>query len=329
MQTILISINKGGVGKSTIAGQLARYAGSLGLRVLMVDLDDQGNFSQALIRNKVNVLDSTITKVLNGALPNFKLATGFDLLQADGRVTAELVERARLKTDQDGISIEIATLAHQNFSKFLLEAKSFYDICVIDGPPALDTRVTMALALSTHVISPIQLSQESIEGMASTLNSSRGILRIKGTTNPKLDFLGFLPNMVESTPKQKAALDDLSDSLGKFFLRDNDSRLMVIPKRECIRQAQALGVSLASMTSTNNGARETWWKVRNVFDVILDRMGYTELLEDLKDKQDLEQQAAKQKAKLAKLYGPDDQVKTDDIAVIDQIKNNDLNGEES
>lgn len=326
MQTLLVSINKGGVGKSTIAGQLARYASSLGLRVLMIDLDDQGNFSQGLIRTNVNVLKNTITQVLKGELPEFNGA--FDLLPADGKVTAELVERARLKTDQDGVAIEIATLAHQNFSKFLESAKSHYDICIIDGPPALDTRVTMALALASHVICPIQLSQESIEGMASTLNASRGILRIKGTTNPKLDFLGFLPNMVESTPKQKTALADLSESLGKHFLRDNDCKLMVIPKRECIRQAQGLGVSLASMTSTNNGARETWWKLRNVFDVVLDRMGYSVLLEDLKEKQDLEQQAAKQKAKLAKLYGPDSQVETDDIAVIEQTKAQELTGDE-
>ena len=57
-------------------------------------------------------------------------------------------------------------------------------------------------------------------------------------------------------------------------------------------------------------------------------MGYSALLEDLKEKQDLEQQAAKQKAKLAKLYQPVSQVETDDIAVIELTKAKKLKGDE-
>ncbi|MDC0994045.1 AAA family ATPase, partial [bacterium] len=243
MKTLLVCINKGGVGKTLIACQLARYARQLGLKVLVIDFDDQGNTTKSLERDQsVQRLPLTVTQVMFQHEPSMKPdESGFSLLAADGSFNIALVEQARVKMQVDGEDVEKAVVAHQNFGAFLEDMQAHFDLCIIDGPPTGDVRITMALAQATAVVCPIQLAQESIEGMGDTLKGRRGILRVKAEMNPKLDFLGFLPNMVESTPKQRDALKSLSKALGEYFLRDEDGIIVTIPRRESLRDAQGQG----------------------------------------------------------------------------------------
>lgn len=318
MKKLFISIRKGGVGKSTITCQLATYAHSLGLRVLVLDLDDQGNTTNFLLRGKVATqLDFSISEVLfNKAFPS--TTPEFAFVPADTQLTQELVEKARTTSEHDGQRIELATLSHQSLERFFKAVEKSYDLCIIDGPPAQDIRVTMALALCDYVLSPIQLAQESVEGMRDTLSSPRGVLRIKGSVNPSLDFLGFLPNQAKSSPKQKEALQQLGKSHGQYFLRDQDDRLMLIPERESIRQAQGAGVSLQALATSNSGARETWPRLKNVLDRLLSLMqleGQIDYISTIRAQQNL---ITKKTLKIANLYSPETDA-ADDSAFVAQL----------
>ncbi|MDR2837101.1 MAG: ParA family protein [Azonexus sp.] len=261
MKTLLVTISKGGVGKSMLTCQLARYAHALGLRVLVVDFDDQINASRALERKYTDNdvvatrLGLTATELLLrynpddlGPLPDFALVAG------DGALVREFVEFARITDPEQNHSHMY--MAQANFSSFLGDVANHYDLCLIDSPPAADIRVSISMMEGDAVLSPIQLSQESIEGIAETLQGQRGILRIKASSNPDLQFLGFLPNMVESNPKQREALREIADAVGQFLLRNEDEELQILPRRAAFADAQEKGTSLASLAKTNTAARE-------------------------------------------------------------------------
>ena len=234
------------------------------------------------------------------------------------------METSQLKATHQGVERERATIAHQNFAEFLKQVSPHYDLCLIDGPPALDIRVMMALALADYALCPIQLAQESIEGMSHTLNGPRGILRIKGTVNNRLEFLGFLPNMVESTARQKEALLQLGEKLGHHFLRDDEGRVVLVPLRQSIRDAQGQGVSLATLARSNTQARDTWSKVRRIFDQILDRMELRPKIEALHEERLEAQRAEKAQQRLARICEPESALQ-DDLAVMDEAVREEVN----
>lgn len=326
MKTLVVSINKGGVGKTTLVSQLGRYANQLGLRTLLIDLDDQGNLTRSLERQgSAQRLKRTVTEILFDPVNDVDLGHApFSVLAADGGLTKAVVETSQLKATHQGVERERATIAHQNFAEFLKQASAHYDLCLIDGPPALDIRVMMALALADYALCPIQLAQESIEGMSHTLNGPRGILRIKGTVNNRLEFLGFLPNMVESTVRQKEALLQLGEKLGHHFLRDDEGRVVLIPLRQSIRDAQGQGVSLAALAKSNTQARDTWGKVRRIFDQVLDRMGLRLQIEEIQEQRQEAQRAERAQQRLARICEPDVALQ-DDLAVMDEAVREEVN----
>jgi chromosome partitioning protein len=276
MKKLYIGVQKGGVGKSTNACQLALYARNLGYRVLVIDFDDQGNTTKFFKRNGEAVpLAKTVTEIMfqtNISMDTNIGSSGFNILEADGQFNNILVEQARVKIEHEGELTEKSSIAHQHFANFLASMDAHYDLCIIDGPPSLDIRVTIALTLADAVLSPIQLSQESIEGMSATLYGQRGVLNIKTVFNAKLNFLGFLPNMVEATDKHREALTELSERIGEHFLTDNEGRILLMPLRQSIRECQKEGIPIAQLAKTNTMARTTWASVRKVFDIVLARL---------------------------------------------------------
>jgi chromosome partitioning protein len=276
MKILYIGVQKGGVGKSTNTCQLALYARNLGYRVLVIDFDDQGNTTKFFKRNGEAVpLAKTVTEVIFQTTDIFDInvgSSGFNILEADGQFNNILVEQARVKVQHEGELTEKSSIAHQHFANFLTSVDAHYDLCIIDGPPSLDIRVTIALTLADAVLSPIQLSQESIEGMSATLYGQRGVLNIKTVFNAKLNFLGFLPNMVEATDKHREALTELGERIGEHFLTDNESRILLMPLRQAVRECQKEGITIAQLAKTNTMARSTWASMRKIFDIVLARL---------------------------------------------------------
>jgi chromosome partitioning protein len=260
MKTLAIWTQKGGVGKTALACQLAHALRARGQRVLVIDLDSQGNAGAALLRaEKAVALAITAASLLmNGnlgvALPDLEFAVI--------RATTELV---RVPEQPDEFS-----RFHTNFRTNLAAVAPAFDICLIDCPPSDDLRVLLALTVADFVLSPIQLNQEAIEGIVKTLRGTRGVERIREKFNPSLQFLGIVPNMVEATPLQKRNFVEVLENFGRYLVLDDQGNPLRILRRSSIAEAQELGVALPELGRTKTAAREAWAELSPTLDRITD-----------------------------------------------------------
>ena len=250
MKTLVLANQKGGVGKSAVATLLAHYFARQGQRVLAIDLDHQGNFSKPVRLSDRAELCTTSADALMTSTPATVPAKSFVLVpSAPGLLGLE-----RQPTLHNAFG--------RNFRSFLAGVDSQFDVCVIDTNPNPDIRLIAALASADFVLSPIQLNQEAMDGVAALLHHERvGIRKIKAVMNPKLHLIGLLPTMVEATPFQRenfaglvaryvALLIPVGTGVGQFGL---------IPKRSAIAEAQAAGEVLWEMKKT--AARDAWKEI--------------------------------------------------------------------
>lgn len=263
MKILVLANQKGGVGKSAIATQLAHYGRSLGLSVLVIDLDHQQNTSEPLRKNRQTVVAGFTASALFEADEPLELAaTPLTLIPGDDRLCA----------------LERQADRHSRFAtrfRAALKRTTPFDLCLVDTNPNPDIRCAAALISADYVLSPVQLNQEAIAGIAGLLGHTRyGIGRIQATFNPTLSFLGILPNLVEATPFQRANFKALATQFGNRLLscgHAGERRLAYIPRRSSIAEAQAAGLFVPDLGKTS--ARETWSELKPVFDMILTAMG--------------------------------------------------------
>ena len=264
LKTLVFANQKGGVGKSAIATQLAFHGVSVGLRVLVLDLDHQRHTTHPIVRSRL-ATSATISAsdLLNAKAP--ALPEGAFVL-IPGDETSSLLERQPEKHNH--FANNVAELLRANQDRF--------DLCVIDTNPNPDIRYGVSMVVADFVISPVVLNQEALEGIATLLSHSRyGVAKVKAALNPKLELIGILPNLVEATPFQKENFAQLAQNYAKWLIELNTSsdkpKFAFIPKRTAIAEAQAAGMPLASMKKTS--AREAWIEIKPVLDTILKRIG--------------------------------------------------------
>jgi chromosome partitioning protein len=250
MKTLVLANQKGGVGKSAVATLLAHYLVQQRQRVLVIDLDHQANLTGALQRStRPTAADVGSDRLLTeaaGAVP----AAAFVLVPGDRGLL--LLER------QPAMHTPFA----RNFRAFLGAVDAAFDVCVIDTNPNPDIRVISALASADFVLSPIQLNQEAMDGVTGLLNHDRvGLRKIKAVLNPKLQFIGLLPTLVEPTPFQKANFLQVVQRYYPLMIRIGNSagEIASIPRRSAIAEAQASGEVLWEMKKT--AARDTWREI--------------------------------------------------------------------
>ena len=185
MAKILSIINqKGGVGKTTTAVNLSALMADMGQRVLIVDLDPQGNTTSGL---GMAVEDASVYEVLMGRIQMRDLVekTDFKNLSIAG-------SDIRLA----GAELEMVTVDKREFrlkTALAAVAKDF-DFIMIDCPPSLSLLTVNALTASDGVIIPIQCEYYALEGVASLMQT---IQRVKKTFNPRLDIEGVLLTMLD------------------------------------------------------------------------------------------------------------------------------------
>ena len=270
MKTICVANQKGGVGKSALATQFALYLQRLGRSVVVVDLDHQQNTSRSLrVNPAVAVADFTATDLLTDPqIPDLSFG---GLIVVPGHDSLTLLERRR--EEHNGFATNLRNA---------LRAWAAADICIIDTNPNPDIRYAAALISTDYVLAPIQLNQEALEGMHGFINHPRyGITKIKATLNPRLKFLGILPNLVEPTPFQRGNLQALAAKYGTRLLSQRDATGAItfayIPKRSAMAEAQAAGLFLPDLPKT--AARQAWREIKPVFDMILAGMDLTPVTE--------------------------------------------------
>jgi len=250
MKTLVLANQKGGVGKSAVATLLTHFCAQQGYRVLAIDLDHQGNFSQPL-RLSARATEAAFT--------------AGDLMSGNAGSLPQQ-PMVLVPSDRTLLGLERQPAMHtpfaRSFRSFLAKVDAEFDLCVIDTNPNPDIRLIAALASADFVLSPIQLNQEAMDGVSGLLNHDRvGLRKIKAVLNPKLKLIGLLPTMVEPTPFQKANFVQIVQQYRFLMIQVGTEvgQFAFIPRRSSIAEAQANGEVLWEMKKT--AARDAWKEI--------------------------------------------------------------------
>lgn len=213
MKTLAATIQKGGQGKTFCVCHVAHAAADVGLRVLVLDLDPQGNASHTLGEFACDVEGGEFFHESPHILEYFAARdnAGITLVRKNDELSN--VE----KLDLDDAAKQLR--AH-------VEALSpYFDLCVIDTPPFLSNLMASAVVAADYVISPVELEVYSLQGMELMVSV---IHNLRQEYNPNLEFLGMIPNRYQAKlPRHQANLQMIRESYGElvlpFEIRQRDS----------------------------------------------------------------------------------------------------------
>ena len=197
MDKKIISIinQKGGVGKTTTVINLAAGLSMKGKKILVIDLDPQGNATTGLGLSNTTSSDLTIYSVLNGnkKITDVILQTKFHNLYM---ITSNV--------DLSGLEVETAGDSRRAFklkdelTAILNDSEALYDYILIDCPPSLSLLTIMALVASDALVVPLQTEFFALEGLTQLMKT---IERIKSNLNPTLEIRGILLTMFDKRNK--------------------------------------------------------------------------------------------------------------------------------
>jgi len=212
MQIISIINQKGGVGKTTTVINLAAGLSKQKKKILVIDLDPQGNATTGLGLSNIENSEETIYGVLNGTkkISEIIKKTGFENLDI---ITSNV--------DLSGLEVETAGDSNRAFilkvklTAYLNDSRADYDYILIDCPPSLNLLTVMALVSSDSLVVPLQAEFFALEGLTQLMKT---IERIKVSLNPELNIRGILLTMYDKRNKlsaqvEKEARDYFSDKV--------------------------------------------------------------------------------------------------------------------
>ncbi len=205
MIRVAVANQKGGVGKTTTAINLTTALAAIGWKVLLVDLDPQGNASTGLgIGHARRELSSYDVLIGNSTLVEAAIATRvprLDLIPAT--------------MDLSGAEVELVALegrAHRLGRAFDAAPPGRWDICLIDCPPSLGLLTVNALAAARHLLVPLQCEFFALEGLSQLLQT---VERIRVAFNPELAILGVALTMFDRRNKlSQQVAEDVRACLG-------------------------------------------------------------------------------------------------------------------
>jgi chromosome partitioning protein len=235
-QIIAILNQKGGVGKTTSAINIAAYLQKQGKSVLVVDLDPQGNATSGL-----------------GALKAQQEVTSYELLIGASEFDAaiqELEEGLHLipaNATLAAAEVELVNTSHRETRlKKVLEG-AVYDYVLIDCPPSLGLLSINALAAAQWVLIPVQAEYYALEGLSQLLDV---VQRVRGGLNSKLELLGVIVTMYDG---RTTLSDNVYSELKKHF----GAKLFdtVVPRNVRLAEAPSYGKSIAEHDKWSKGAR--------------------------------------------------------------------------
>lgn len=234
-----VANQKGGVGKTTTAVNLSAALAQLKQRVLLIDLDPQGNATTGSGVAKDEV-DKSVYPLLFGLAPFEEVVThckevGYDLLPANRELAGAEVELFELE-DRD-----------QRLKQIIDKQSDCYDFVIIDCPPSLSMLTINALCCARGVVVPMQCEYFAMEGLTDLVGSVR---RIQEDKNPNLTLIGLLRVMFDPrVTLQQQVSEQLKEYFGDKVFKT------VIPRNVRLAEAPSFGLPGVLYDKSSKGAK--------------------------------------------------------------------------
>jgi chromosome partitioning protein len=230
-KVISVINQKGGVGKTTTVINLAAGLTMKGKKILVIDLDPQGNATTGLGLSNTENSELTIYSVLNG---NKKIS---EVIQSTNFKNLNLITS---NVDLSGLEVETAGDSRRAFklkdelASILNDSGASYDYILIDCPPSLSLLTIMALVASDELVVPLQTEFFALEGLTQLMKT---IERIKSNLNPSLIIRGIILTMYDKRNKLSGQVEQEARSYFKEKVYS-----IVVPRNVRLSEAPSHGV---------------------------------------------------------------------------------------
>lgn len=238
---LAISLQKGGVGKTTTAINLGAALAELGFRTLIIDLDPQGNASSGLgihppddaptiadVLRREETLDSIVEPTAEKNLFVAPAPTGQMLAEVEAQLVAEMFPQPRLKDAIDAV-------------------RDDWDYILMDCPPTLGRLTVNAFMAADAILAPVQCQYFALEGLR---DLSEVVKQVRAALNPTLEISHYLLTMSEGTKKLSQEVEsELRNAFGKKVFK------AVIPYNVKLAEAPSMQHSVLKHASTSKGAK--------------------------------------------------------------------------
>lgn len=233
-----VTNQKGGVGKTTTTVNLAAALAEYGKKVLLIDLDPQGNASTGCGLDKDDIALTSYEVIMTQAKVDDAIIRPenvlFDVLPTNADLTAAEVQLLEVKLREHRLRLALES------------ARDRYDYILIDCPPSLSMLTVNALVASRGVLIPIQCEYYALEGLSSLLKT---IERIKQRANPALEITGLLRTMFD-------ARNNLANQVSRQLIHHFQAKVFqsIIPRNVRLAEAPSYGLPVINYDRTSRGS---------------------------------------------------------------------------